>query len=443
MKIIFMLLCWMLLLVGCGTKTGSDGEMEGITSDANNEAMEGITSDVNNETIEEIHINEIYLDRKDCIVDNEMFWSNITIVSNETGETKDYYVCMDIDENIYTKIEVMYGYQFYEAITSEIIALKDEEEKIIIVDEDNDITSTYCMENEYIKQVQKDDTGVTIWVQEDIETFEKNESILKALDESGNIKSDYSTEELKNGYGLTWCEFEEIKYIGGSTYELNEGGITSDYENNIHETSDLYLDIKNRYVLRIKVGNTMIGHGATSDGKYTMYSQENRVIIWNQEGETIFDSGANDQWVDAESPIGDGLFYADIGTGWNKEYCIMDYKGDVIIPLEGVRNKPYYHNGSAPISINSANGDGIPYTTFMDTSGNWLFEPVEGDFKEYIDSIEMCRVLQKDNYYAFLDKTGKKWYDYEEVRFYAKRDNNYFYVFFENGKLDVVEFVEK
>lgn len=425
------LLCMILLLTGCGTSQNVNEE-----NNVQSETEESIAS-------EEIYINDIYLDDEDCVVGEELFWGNITVSMIENGVSQDYYASMDFAGNIYTKIEVRTGYQFYKAISENQIALKDENGCIVIVDESNDLTATYCEGNEYIKLIQEDETGITVWVQEDIETFEKNESVLKALDENGNVKADYSTEELKDSYGLTRCEFEEIEYIGGSTYELNEGGSISDFENNIHETSDLYFDIKNNYILRIKVGNTMIGHGATSDGKYTMYSQGKRVIIWNQEGKTIFDSRTNNQSVYAKSGIEDGLFYADIGTGWDKEYCIMDYKGEVIVSLEGVRNNPYYHNGSAPISIISANGDGIPYTTFMDTTGNWLFEPVEGDFKNYIESLNMCRILQKDNYFCLLDKNGKKWCSYEDVSFYAQSGGVYYYVFLENGKLDKIEFIEE
>lgn len=429
MRKIFIVLCIIVLMfAGCSSaEETSDNAQKNIENDKYSE---------------EIYINDIYLEEIDCVVDKELFWTNVTVSILETGETKNYYACMDLEGNINTKIEVKDGYEFYKGISSEKIALQNNVGQIIIVNKYNDITSDFCTGNEYIKFIQEDDTGITIWVQEDIETFEKNESLIKALNENGSIKFASSTEKLKESYGLTWCEFENMRYIGGTTYELNEGGMISDFDNNIHKTFDLYLDIESNSIMEITVSNTMIGHGATSDGTYTMYSIENSVYIWDKNGNFTFDS-RNTGWVDAESSIEDGLFYADISTGWNKEYCMMNYKGEIVFRLDGVRNNPCYHNESAPISMISANGDGIPYTTFIDTSGNWLFEPVEGDFKNYIESIEMCTVLQEDNYIVFLDKTGKKWCKYDGISFYAKKENHYYYTFLENGKLNIVEFVEK
>lgn len=386
-------------------------------------------------------INEVYGD--ESINRFDKIWVLATDIENDF-EQLNYYMLIDLDDNIYAKIEKSDNMGWVKGLGDTMIAVRNlNNDKICILDiQGNDITYKWCNDdNEEIilvydttgYTIKEDSTGFTIWTRTINETFDMRDVVLRAYDSDGNRKAEWSSEETKNDFGLSSVYFDikddpnnALEYVGGSVYRLRGCG----YDNNIKY--NIHLDVS---------GRTWLGKGSSSnDGTYTLCYSDRELMITDK-GMPVCGGINSTDGLYPDGGISEGLFYARQssinGTGG---YCMVDFTGNIQFYFEyEPLNVPCFHSGKAALTMKGAGG--IIYTTLVDTAGNWLFEPVHGKYEMYCKALDMY-VIRDDNQLYFLDVNGNKsLYPYEDVLFWIEDGEKTEYAYLSDGILYTKELI--
>lgn len=166
-------------------------------------------------------IQKLY--EEDTINVNDKIWVLATDMTNEF-EAVNYYLLVDLEGDIYAKIEEKYGMQWENSIGETMIVLEDKNsENLHIYDvQGNDLTYKWCNEDdEQVIVVAEDATGYTIWTRNTKQTFETYDVFFRAYDEFGTIKKEWSSEQTKNEMAFLavyfMSDYKDRKpiYLGG------------------------------------------------------------------------------------------------------------------------------------------------------------------------------------------------------------------------------------
>lgn len=199
---------------------------------------------------------------------------------------------------------------------------------------------------------------------------------------------------------------------------------------------NIYIDIQSGLLNAVQIHGANGAGSSTNDGTYTLYYQERDVQVFTPT--EIVCTGINcSDWLYPDGSISEGLFYARQGElNGRGGYCMVNYLGDIQFYFEQEPlNNPSFHSGKAALIMKGAGG--IVYTTLVDVSGNWLFEPVQGYGAEYCAAVDMYVISDNDKKY-FLDENGNKIaYPIENVEFWIADGQNIRYAYLIDGELHI------
>jgi len=246
-----------------------------------------------------------------------------------------------------------------------VIFDKQASRNMVIDIEGNDITSKYADEvhGESIVGMWEDETGITIWTTQDVDTFDSHVTSLYAKNVDGAIKQSWDSDKLSM-YNLSKLTFVEkgIYQFGNNVIDVVSGnGFT-------------YPPSGNSYIIK----------GVDESGSVFTTQSHTGIAKYSNLGEFLWGFGLyGDKVVGKYSS---GLLFL---RGDDGEINGIDYNGFVdaecnyMIPLElNVTNEPFFSENYALIECE--NSAGVKFVTLIDKQGTILFEPIQGESTYYV-----------------------------------------------------------
>lgn len=300
--------------------------------------------------------------------------------------------------------------------------------------EGNDITNSFCDNNEEFSGAFQDITGWTVWVYEKIDTYDSSEFIIRAKNLDGTVKAEWSETELENKYEEVTMS-PQVKFLGGSWY--SSGNMIYNVKNK--------MDICRDGAHVVEADNDFL-FLCFSDG----WLSGDSIVLYDKDGSDITPSYAileNDTfWLNRY--LGEGMLLLE-----NHDYFIVvDSTGNIPFDINQFSSRGTwgddksineFHNGQAQVEI--LNEGGIPFTTLINNKGEFLFEPVKGSMG-YFDKTNMWKYQysiyrEAEELSCLMDNAGNLIKNTGEV--YIKEGEELTsYIVIENGEL-VVYPVEK
>lgn len=371
---------------------GSEAEIEDITNiefEDGNELLEDMNNE--NDTMIIADSFELYITNFES---DGTFWGEMTddennhhlikadIFNNILYDTVYYDSIPDcdyIDENVCITYENIYNTQTLENITSQFTGGYDS------------CVKAFARKN-----------GAIIICTKDIDDFSGNYTLLRILDESGNILIDLSldAETLLNTYGI------EKYYDSSDELMLNQ---VSDNSYIIRYVGERYGAMDNNSLLIDLEKNTIMpvllpqdnGFVADTDGEYSLFyiNQFGCDLINNSTGEQydLHDVAPGKYY--PRGSFSEGLFWAEGPTNSNVS-VMMNPVGEICIDLSNyghsVSDVLRFHNGKTAIEFAD------DWVAFIDNSGEMLFEPIKGSFftgglEDLYDESGYIAVINEEN----------------------------------------------
>ena len=192
--------------------------------------------------------------------------------------------------------------------------------------------------------------SLDIWKKVVVDTYDKHTVKLVVCDEKGNTKAEfYPTEDVINETTMT--EMNKISERDA----LNSDWVLRHCGEGIYTYGTIVFDVDNQnmYELEYKLKSFNDGYGIDSEG--ILRDRLGNIVLHNL-------SCGN---------FGDGLIYSKGG--------FYDITGNLVIDLSNLKllKQPIFYGGYAIIEME--NEAGVSFVTVIDKSGNFCFEPIEGN----------------------------------------------------------------
>ena len=229
------------------------------------------------------------------------------------------------------------------------------------------------------------------------------------------------------GYGYGY-DYEEVYYLGEGWIRATNADFDEDTKDYLY---NIYTDTF--YTLEAEIWNTSLKRvvGNLRDEVLFTNVDDNKLIAFRDEDVTVYSyNPANDRWLfdtilepnllARTSLLGNDRFFVEYSSGlpgaitgpntYIHEQAFFDVNGKKLALVEYEFNTtPYFAEGYAVADIN--NYAGVRYLTIIDTSGNFMFEPIK--YKDYGEFNSGFLRLTDSNGYknmvcTFIDVNGNK-----------------------------------
>ena len=336
---------------------------------------------------------------------DDKFW--VCVYSNSGGGS--FFVLTDSEEQFYdiekTGADYIYFDRWIRNSSYDLNLLTDFK--------GNKLIDTVCDANEMLLGVFEENGEIYFWIKKSEDAYNSHESILKVVSEStGEIKAQWSENEMKNKYDTTYIEFdrlqERIKQIGNGQYLAN------DYSGNV-----FLFDINNGRELYHFAGSKDLE--VKNDDQYIYLQDKSRsrkFVVFDREFQYVTDNTQIEQILNEEIIVADILKNGLIRIKHENTDVVCDLSGkiqyDCKTAFEGLQDIYEYQNEHAVVKMyNSAS---VGFFTVIDTDGRMLFEPIKHElineekdkrerFKYKIETKEYGTVLMdSDGNYVEYDK---------------------------------------
>lgn len=367
------------------------------------------------------------------------FWG---IETDEMGEV--YTIHADVHGNVMKRLstgsmgkEIRYG-------VGDRFVIWEQEYPIRIYDLDIniDVTNDFIGDYDEIYDLLETEDGLVFVITKTIDTFEEKYMCVKLLDADGNTLSEISLDKntLLTEHGIERNPNRElnVKWAGEKVFYIPYVG--DEFAD--QECDSLIIDVGRNKIISIDAPmNNTTGY-CHSDGNYTVIYESHRtpIIVNNETGE-VTPLGDESGWseylpasavylnIEAKS-VSEGKFLA-TSSKKSEQYYVLDVQGNVIMDLNNYAQKlaKFFPFAEGVALIEFENG----YVTFIDSNGEFLFEPVKGDASYFFDDLCAAVVTDYDMGEMFLlDKAGNK------EKLYMTHPKNIFYAEYQ-GKAYLIE----
>lgn len=347
--------------------------------------------------------------------------------ADDSEESSKQYVAVDLDGQF---IGALDGdkYAIISPFFDGVACILDLEEsrRMLINTEIQDVTGQYVdvEGEEEVIILGSDETGITLWTRQDIDTYDSHSTELRAKDLSGQIKNVWSTNE------------EATKDIDKLSYVYYLSGANCSYS---------YLDTT--VILNLTTGNAMTFEDFNTmfdDGSFLTADKAGNGLKYTWHDSTN-ESSIEFPLIGYCGEFNDGFMFF---RGENEEAPFLgfvDEKGTPVITLDAnleITNTPVYREGFALVEIKNDGGE--RFVTLIDMDGKFAFEPIKGEvwamsgtspYRGKLENHEYYIKQQDDFYYLNSDGTTEKIpYNFENAQEILGKT----YVLF-NGSLQIIE----
>lgn len=264
----------------------------------------------------------------------------------------------------------------------------------------NDVTDTFVTDYEHqeVLSVCRLKDYDVVWIKERKETPQESLIILRALDEKGeeiysiDTKSEYFDDEEDAINSFKYCEQIRSDSISGTVCTL--------YETLAGTTPFMRVNLSNKKILPASFGTTQ-----EIIDDYFIYDSQ----VYNIDGEIVDINEENSDVLSGSGPFSNGLIF-------NREkQAFYDKNLNMAIDLSDynvINDDAHFQDGVCILEMNSPSG--TIFYGVIDTSGNWVIDPVECiemDIKRinedlyYLLVAEGSSVSERYNY-VYNDKTN-------------------------------------
>lgn len=335
----------------------------------------------------------------------------------------------DLDELFVIDAE---AYSPISGIYNGITLLRDEQRKesLILDKNGDDVTAQYIdVENgEEALLIAEDETGVTIWTVQEIDTYDKHTTVLTAKSLDGKVKQSWSSDTIDLSHvrdGLYYrYPSDSLDYIGNNIYTFHQT-VLNVSTGNVFEfpTSGNYYDIC----------------GADEDG--FVYAKHNSgvgidLIKYSDSGEVVWKLTFR-SLKGVEAKVGEyseGYIYVcgkdDRDNTFHRGFVNQDGTLEIALTFN-VDDSPVFIGDKALVSI--VNSGNVNFFTLIDKSGNMVFEPVKGK-AIYSEDSYAAQIGEK---YVLLDAKGNQTeIPWEFNEYIWRRVNDRYLVIVDGGILE-------
>lgn len=417
MKRFFGLVLITIFLAGCSSEKTVDSSINDIEEPIVSTELE--TNDHSNMTDTDTDTSEILESttvEQDRLANNSQvrilnFLQDGTFWAIETNETDERYIIhADVYGNVMDRLlsDEFNGTIRYGIDHSTIVEEEDDQYHIFDVNSKEEISNKYIGDYDEIDSIAETDEGLVFIIKKTIESFEEKYECFKLVDTTGNIMFEISLDSntLLNEYGIVKSGDEhEVIWFANNMYYIRYVGSAYDYDENGKQVlNSLIIDLNRNKVTPVAFPQSN-GFYCSSDGNYTVVyvPQHGKLKVNNETGE--FEDFPNDDYDPAGEFSENKLFATGHWNGNANEKVVLDVQGNIVIDLNNYANSVSkmfpFTNDAALIEFSN------DYVTFIDTNGEFLFEPIKGNVRQFYSKQCIAVIVNKDKNEVFsVDRNG-------------------------------------
>ncbi|MDD6175909.1 MAG: hypothetical protein PUC59_09165 [Firmicutes bacterium] len=396
LKAVLAVMMLALFLPGCAGQAGVSSNTEAPSQDpggVGESSAAEVTSSVSSEEEqnEETGLEGLQIDSLPnwTIGSGGQFWAKATNTGREDAPDGSIYIWMDeeltplqfLSAEDYTLCSGIYGGRA-------VVREKETKTTKVLAADGTDVTAEYAdgEQRESVIGMWEDETGLSVWTVQEVDTYDKHCTVLSAKDAEGNLKMSWDSQQYPD-LQLYASALEEFRYVSGGTYCFDQSVVDVKSGNAFN-----YPPSGNRYVV----------YGADDSGNvFTFHNNgSNRSMIkYSVSGDKIWELALFGDPSYTFGPYRDGMIYASGKDTDGKVYNgFIDGDGNSVIDTElTISNNPFFIGDYALVEL--SNEAGVKFVTLMDTQGNMAFEPIRGEQAYFLSGSTYAEKVAALEYY--------------------------------------------